>query len=306
MEPTGQYMAGAATLPGGPQAFPVLRGVTHNTHQPLSFKIANEVPDTVAWHGVGSAEVMQTLVMLVAELLTPSDIHYLAHALFDPVQFDVFETKWAWLAASTVQQNATLGPQDPRRVVSTDMLMGTGNYTDPQGQARYDPLMLDQCQTLGMAAMFQTLEMVAPLEPFATIVQGVEEPFMKFAGRLTASVERQSADPETRGVVTVNLARSNSNTDCKRVIKALPGEPTVSQMAEACANLSPSVQKMAAWATVVQPVWAVLQGWQQQQWNAWASAKREESAEGQTSHVLVWPVWKAKPYDKCLQGNCSC
>ncbi|XP_053826885.1 uncharacterized protein LOC128803701 [Vidua macroura] len=217
---------------------------------------------------------MQTLQMLAADMRTPSNIRSVARALFDPVQFDVFEDKWTRLVASAVQRNATRGPQDPRSAVGADMLLGTGSYADPQEQAGYGPLVLDQCQTLGLAALVQTLGMAAPLEPFATIVQGVDEPFMKFAGRLTASVERQLADPEARRLVLANLARSNRNADCKRVIRALPGAATVSQMAKACADLSPSVQKMAAWDTAAQPVWVVPQGWQQQWGNARASTKK--------------------------------
>lgn len=87
-----------------------------------------------------------------------------------------------------------LGLQDPRCVIGTNMLLGTGNHADPLRQAGFDPLLLDQFQTIGIAAMVWTLEMTAPKQPFATVVQGADESFMKFAGMLTASVERQLAD----------------------------------------------------------------------------------------------------------------
>ncbi|XP_039584020.1 endogenous retrovirus group K member 8 Gag polyprotein-like [Passer montanus] len=237
----------------------------------LSFKTAKEVRDTVVQHGVGSAEVMHFLRMLATDVLTPYNTCAMACGLFDPVEFDVFETKWARLAASAVQQNAMLGPQDPRCVIGTDVLLGTGNYVDPQGQAGFNPLMLDQCQTIGIAAMVQTQEMTSPNQPFATVVQGADEPFMKFAGRQIASVERQLADPEARRLVIANLARSNCNADCKIIIEALPGEPTVPEIAEACASIGPSGQKMAPWA--------MPQGSQRQQGNAQASKKRGKEAQ---------------------------
>nr|XP_041573037.1 translation initiation factor IF-2-like [Taeniopygia guttata] len=124
-EATGHDTVDNAALPGGPQAFPVLRGVTHNTHEPFSFKVLKEIQDTVAQYGVGSAEVMQTIRLLAANLLTPFDIRSVAQALFDPVEFDVFEDKWAALVAGAVRKNATRGQQDPRRVATADMLMGT-------------------------------------------------------------------------------------------------------------------------------------------------------------------------------------
>ncbi|RMC20470.1 hypothetical protein DUI87_01320 [Hirundo rustica rustica] len=41
---------------------------------------------------------------------------------------------------------------------------------------------------MGMAALVQTLQLATPQQPFATIVQGIDEPFLCFAGRLTAAV----------------------------------------------------------------------------------------------------------------------
>ncbi|XP_039554075.1 uncharacterized protein LOC120497088 [Passer montanus] len=272
--PTGRDTAGIAALPEGPQAFPVIRGLAHNTYEPLPFKTKTKLRETVARHGLGSSEVMHMLRMISPEVRTPADVRDVARALFDPVQFGVFETKWARLAATTAQHNATLGPQDPRRVADVDMLMGTGNYTEPQGQAGFSPSVLEQCQALGMSAVIQTVEMAAPRQPFATIVQKADEPFMTFVGRLTASVERQLTNPLTREAVIADLARSNCTADCKRVIDALPGGATVSQMTEACSVIGPPVQKMAAWATAAQPVWAAPQGWQKQQGNAQGSKKR--------------------------------
>ncbi|XP_037980442.1 uncharacterized protein LOC119695629 [Motacilla alba alba] len=222
---------------------------------------------------------MQTLQRVAKDVLTPHDICSVAHSLFDPVQFEVFETKWARLAAASVVQNAALGPQDPRRVVVADMLLSTGHYADVRGQVGFDPLVLDQCHMLGMAAIVRTLEMAVLKQLFATIVQGVDESFMKFAVRLTASVDRQADDPVTRRLVIANFARYNCNDDCKRVIEALPDDPTVSQMAETCVNITPLGRKLAAVATGVQPVWAVPQGRQPQQGNVQAGKKWGKKAQ---------------------------
>ncbi|RMC18078.1 hypothetical protein DUI87_04957 [Hirundo rustica rustica] len=63
-----------------------------------------------------------------------------------------------------------------------------------EGQAGYEPLVQEQCQQTGMAALVQTLQLATPQQPFATIVQGIDEPFLCFAGRLTAAVEKQTED----------------------------------------------------------------------------------------------------------------
>ncbi|RMB92684.1 hypothetical protein DUI87_30993 [Hirundo rustica rustica] len=87
-----------------------------------------------------------------------------------------------------------------------------------------------------MAALVQTIQLATPQQSFVTVVQGADEPFLCFAGRLTAAVEKQVSDPAARKLMLQFLARSNCNAVCKRIIEALPGEPPMLQMVEACAK----------------------------------------------------------------------
>ncbi|RMB92856.1 hypothetical protein DUI87_30750 [Hirundo rustica rustica] len=255
---TGQDKAGAAASSEGLQAFPVLQGATHNTYQPLAWQALTELCDAVGKYGFGSAEVMQVLRYFNASLLMPFDIRSLARALFPPVEYDFFEHKWTQLAVRAVERNRTLGPGDPRHMVNTDMLMGTGNYTRAYGQAGFEPLVLEQCQQTGMAALVQTLKLATPHQSFATIVQGVDEYFLCFAGRLTAAVEKQMSDPAARKLMLQFLARSKCNAVCKGIIEALPGEPSMLEMVGACARVTPSSQQMVAMRTAVQPAMAMV------------------------------------------------
>ncbi|RMC04172.1 hypothetical protein DUI87_18991 [Hirundo rustica rustica] len=169
--PTGQDMAGAAASSEGLQAFPVLQGATHNTYQPLAWQALTELRDAVGKYGLGSAEVMQVLCYFNASLLMPFDIRSLAGALFPPTEYDFFEHKWTQLTVRAVERNRTLGPGDPRR--------------------------MDQCQQTGMASLVQNIQLATPQQSFATIVQGVDEPFLCFAGRLPAAVEKQFGKRDT-------------------------------------------------------------------------------------------------------------
>ncbi|RMC17421.1 hypothetical protein DUI87_06002 [Hirundo rustica rustica] len=316
---TGQDRAGAAASSEGLQAFPVLQGATHNTYQPLAWQALSELHDVVGKYGLGSAEVMQVLRSFNASLLTPFDIRSLARALFPPVEYDFFENKWTQLAIRAVERNTTLGPGDPRRMVNIDMLMGTGNYTRAEGQAGYEPLVQEQCQQTGMAALVQTLQLATPQQPFATIIQGTDEPFLCFAGRLTAAVEKQVSDPAARKLMIQSVAQGNCNAACKRIIEALPEEPSMSDVVGACAKVSPSSQQVVAVhtavqpavativqptvatavqpampaavqqavAAAVQPAWVVPQRVQQQQWGARARKKQSGKAQKPTASVFI-------------------
>ncbi|RMB95506.1 hypothetical protein DUI87_27615 [Hirundo rustica rustica] len=237
VESTGQDLADAAVSPGH-QAFPVLQGANHNTHQPLSWKAMSELRDKVGNYGLGSAEVMQVLQSFDADPLPPYDIQCLAHVLFRPVEYDSFEYKWTQLAGRVVEQNTALSQQDPRHVIGIDVLLGVGNFADLQRQAALDPLVLDQCHRMGMAAFVQTIEMAAPSESFAAVVQGAHEPLLQFAERLTASVDRQVEDLNKRMLVLKNLVRTNCNAECRRIIEALHDDPSLLQMVQACAKSS--------------------------------------------------------------------
>ncbi|RMC21858.1 hypothetical protein DUI87_02729 [Hirundo rustica rustica] len=139
--PTGQDMAGAAASSGHLQDFPVLQGVTHNTYQPLAWQALAELRDAVRKYGLGSAEVMQVLCYFNASLLKPFDIRSLAQTLFPSVEYDFFEYKWTQLAVRAMERNMTLGPDDPRRTIDTNMLLGTGNYARADGQVGFEPLV---------------------------------------------------------------------------------------------------------------------------------------------------------------------
>ncbi|RMC20633.1 hypothetical protein DUI87_01485 [Hirundo rustica rustica] len=231
--PTGQDMAGAAASSEGLQAFPVLQGATHNTYQPLAWQALTELRDAVGKYGLGSAEVMQVLRYFNASLLTPFDIRSLARTLFLPVEYDFFEHKWTQLAVRAVERNATLGPGDPRRMVNPDMLMGTGNYTRAEGQAGFEPLVQEQCQQTGMAALVQTLQLATPQQSFATIVQGVDESFLCFAGWLTAAVEKQfgkrnvEREGETRADTNVSASAPTNGDLLSRLAASTHGSAGV-------------------------------------------------------------------------------
>ncbi|RMC03453.1 hypothetical protein DUI87_20652 [Hirundo rustica rustica] len=228
---------------------------------------------------------MQMLRSLDADALPPYDIRCLALVLFRPVEYDIFKYKWTQLAGRVVAQNAALGQQDPRCVIGTDVLLGMGNFAGLQRQVALESLVLDQCHRMGMAALVQTIEMAALKESFAAVIQGTHKPFLQFAERLTASVERQVDDLNARQLVLKNLVRTNCNAECRRIIEALPGDPSLPQIVQACARIGATGYKMAALATAPQLAWTRQQGGQQKQENSQASKKQGKKVQRGTNVI---------------------
>ncbi|TRZ07027.1 hypothetical protein HGM15179_020081 [Zosterops borbonicus] len=106
------------------------------------------------------------------------------------------------------------------------------------------------------------------------IFQGTDEPFLRFAEGLTASVEQQVDDFTARGVLLTTVAKSNYNAECRKVNEALPGKPSFLQMVEACSKMGTTSGKVVALATIRQPIWKGQQGEKQKQANAQAGKKK--------------------------------
>ncbi|RMC04096.1 hypothetical protein DUI87_19433 [Hirundo rustica rustica] len=118
-------------------------------------------------------------------------------------------------------------------MINTDMLLGTGNYTRADGQAGFEPSVQEQCQQTGMAALVQTLQLATPQESFVTIVQGVDEPFLCFAGQLTAAVEKQfgkrdaEREGETRADTNVSASAPTNGDLLSRLAASTRGSAGV-------------------------------------------------------------------------------
>ncbi|TRZ10325.1 hypothetical protein HGM15179_016785 [Zosterops borbonicus] len=237
VESTGQDSEDGDASPGGLQAFPVIRDAGCKKHAPLSWQALIDLRDRVGKYGLVSPEMMQVLRLVDTDVLPPYDIQCLAKVLFQPVEYGIFESKWTQLAENTAAQNQMAHQDNPRYGARPDMLLGIGEFADVNKQIAYEPWVLEQCQKTGMAALVQTMEMSEPKQSFATIVQGTDKSFLWFAERLTASVERQVDDSASRMLLLKTLARSNCNAECRRIIEAFPGDPSLSQMAETCAKM---------------------------------------------------------------------
>ncbi|KAL2308946.1 hypothetical protein Nmel_005119 [Mimus melanotis] len=130
-----------------------------------------------------------------------------------------------------------LCPQtDPRCAVGCNALMGRHCFSNPDVQAIWDPLVLDQCQKIGFAAMLKTIEAAAPKPRYVKIIQGPREPFLQFVEKLAAALGKQVED-NLRQLLCKQLARDTANIHCKKIIQALPGDPSLTDMIQACANV---------------------------------------------------------------------
>lgn len=118
---------------------------------------------------------------------------------------------------------------------------------------------------------------------------------MQFVEKFSVSFEKQVEDSSLRALFLKQLARSNANVDCRRVIEAIPGDPSLPDMVQACANTDTTDCKMDALATALPSSSKGLKGKQQKQVNAQANKKQgQQKQKGKTLSLLCG--WCGKPY----------
>ncbi|RMC14055.1 hypothetical protein DUI87_09142 [Hirundo rustica rustica] len=72
---------------------------------------------------------------------------------------------------------------------------------------------------------------------YTDIKQGPSESFTSFIDRLTQAVDRQISDDGVKPYLLWCLAFANANPECKRVISAMPGQPSMAEVIEACSKV---------------------------------------------------------------------
>ncbi|RMC09635.1 hypothetical protein DUI87_13421 [Hirundo rustica rustica] len=72
---------------------------------------------------------------------------------------------------------------------------------------------------------------------FTDVKQCPSEPFASFIDRLTQAVDRQVIDEGVKSHMIRCLAFANANPECKRVISAMSGQPTMAEILEACSKV---------------------------------------------------------------------
>jgi len=136
-------------------------------------------------------------------------------------------------------QNLHLGANDPLRVVTLDQLMGTGAFRDGAAQAALHPRILQQSQSLALAALTELPQIGKPVLPYTQIHQGPDEPYMHFIDRLKEALDEAPNLPsEAKGAVGKDLAFQNANSQCQQIIASLSSGSTLSRYVEACSRLA--------------------------------------------------------------------
>lgn len=88
-----------------------------------------------------------------------------------------------------------------------------------------------------MHAVARTTELAAPKQRYTAIRHGKNEPFLQFVDKLAEALDKQADDGGLKNTLLQQLARDNANEDCRKIVEALPGEPSIADMVTACSEV---------------------------------------------------------------------
>lgn len=212
-----------------------VRANSPNEYHAFQWDLIKELRKTVTTYGL-HAPFTQSLLenVMTGQLLVPYDCRQIATMILTPTQKLLWEQKWKEGCETAALQNLERQPGDPLMGAGIPQLMGTEPLLDPRLQARLNDAVLQQSASLALQAMLKLSE-VGKVEPsFTNIKQQVSELYMQFIDRLWDAVDKQVDNREAKEALMLKLAVENADTDCKKILQALPVNTTLVQMIEAC------------------------------------------------------------------------
>ncbi|RMC16945.1 hypothetical protein DUI87_06200 [Hirundo rustica rustica] len=214
--------------------------VTYDAHdanpkwERLDREVVRDLMKAVRDNGLGSPYFKQLLkgTFNIYDL-TPFDLRSLATMILSDSQFILWEAKWRKNLNDyriKYQGGANAG-------FTVAQLAGDPPLDSAARQASFLPRdVLTDIKDAARKAMVQIPPAGVTESLFTDVKQGPSEPFASFIDRLTQAVDRQVIDEGVKSHLIRCLAFANANPECKRVISAMPGQPTMAEILEACSK----------------------------------------------------------------------
>ncbi|RMC20013.1 hypothetical protein DUI87_00859 [Hirundo rustica rustica] len=214
--------------------------VTYDAHdanpkwERLDREVVRDLMKAIRDNGLGSPYFKQLLkgTFNIYDL-TPFDLRSLATMILSDSQFILWEAKWRKILNDyriKYQGGANAG-------FTVAQLAGDPPLDSAARQASFLPRdVLTDIKDAARKAMVQIPPAGVTESLFTDVKQGPSEPFASFIDRLTQAVDRQVIDEGVKSHMIRCLAFANANPECKRVISAMPGQPTMAEILEACSK----------------------------------------------------------------------
>ena len=141
---------------------------------------------------------------------------------------------------------------------TADKIAGQGRFADEKKQKGLSPGILSQTAQAAMAAWRAVPSASGYTTPLTKIIQGPQEPYAQFMGRLQETAERILGPEEMEGTLVKQLAFENANAACKAALRGKMRDIDVSGMIKVCNDVDAFGHQLSK--SISLAVGAVFQG----------------------------------------------
>lgn len=218
----------------------------------LDREVVKDLMEAIRDNGLGSPYFKQLLkgTFKIYDL-TPFDLKCLASLILTDSQFIIWDA--IWRRRLDLLRNKYQGGSKAGFTVA--QLAGDPPLDNPARQASLFPReVLIDIKDAARKAMVKIPSSGVPEGSYIYIKQGPSESFTSFIDRLKQAMDRQICDERVKPHLLRCLAFTNTNTECKRIISTLPGQPSTAEMIEACSKVGTPQHFAAIWGDQMERV----------------------------------------------------
>ena len=214
-------------------------GTSRPVYKKLKFKSIKELHSAVKNYGMNAPFTVSILEGLSGSgYLTPGEWIKVVQSVLSRGQYLTWKSEFIDKAENLAAGNRK-NPLSKTASWTADKLCGRGAFTSEEKQRGLSPGILAQTAQAALSAWRAVPASGTVTTPLTKIIQGPQEPYAQFVGRLQEAAERILGPNESEGILVKQLAFENANPACRAALRGKTKDLDISGMIKLCGDVDP-------------------------------------------------------------------
>ncbi|XP_057616655.1 endogenous retrovirus group K member 7 Gag polyprotein-like [Chionomys nivalis] len=203
-------------------------------YKKLKIKHIKDLHSAVKNYGINAPFTFSILEGLAGEgFMLPIEWGKVVQSVLTRGQYLTWKSEFLDRAEALASKNRR-NPLSQTASWTADKIAGKGKFADEKRQRGLSSGIRSQRAQAALAAWRAVLSTGATTIPLTKIIQGPQEPYAQFMGRLQETAERILGPEEMEGTLVKQLAFENANAACKAALRGNMRDTDVSGMIKVC------------------------------------------------------------------------
>ncbi|XP_052029017.1 endogenous retrovirus group K member 8 Gag polyprotein-like [Apodemus sylvaticus] len=214
-------------------------------YKKLKFKSIKKLHSAVKTYGMNAPFTLSILEGLAgSRYLIPGEWIKVVQSVLSRGQYLTWKSEFIDRAENLAARNRK-NPLSKTASWTADKLCGRGAFTSEEKQRGLSPGILAQTAQAALSAWRAVPATEAITTPLTKIIQGAQEPYAQFVGRLQEAAERILGQSEREGLLVRQLALENANPACRAVLRGKTKDLDISGMIKLCKDVDPFIYQVS-------------------------------------------------------------